>query len=225
MLHAVVANAATGLARAFPASPRVRYTLAPAGPDLQADLSRADVLIVPNGSDHTALLSIDKQVRAFLDEGGMLFCFDGWTTDWIPGHRWVDGDGEKAADVRYSVRTDRYGLLHGVNLNDFQFSHGVGGWWASGYIEAAPEAEVLLEDAQERAIIVLDEATTNGSMFLTANGPLGGFSLAEQNPLEGLFSASPGRRVGQAPQNGPERLYQNLVNYAYRRKYSSARSS
>ena len=99
-------------------------------------------------------------------------CFDGWFMDWVPGNRWVHDNQKATKDIRYFVQQDRYNLFDGVNLDDLQFNHGISGWWACGYIEPAPGANVLLADTWGRPMIVLDESTTKGLMVLTASGPL-----------------------------------------------------
>jgi hypothetical protein len=98
-------------------------------------------------------------------------------------------------DVRYRVRDDRRGLTAGVPLDHLNFSHGMSGWWACGYIEPAPGADVVLEDTWGRPIMVLDEATTAGAMLLTASGPLAGAAWGDEHA--GLLT-----------------LYHNLLDYA-----------
>lgn len=209
LVATVVSNAIHGLERTFVSSAAIDYTFAPVTADFDLDLRDTDVLIVPNGSDHVAMLRVKDQVRAFLGGGGTLFCFDGWFTDWIPGNRWVHDNSKKTIDVRYTVRTDRYGLFDGVDLDDLQFNHGISGWWACGYIEPAPGADVVLEDTWQRPMIVLDEATTAGRMVLTASGPLGDFGQGADE--EGSFT------LGDLPStedtNGLVTLYHNIVRY------------
>jgi hypothetical protein len=79
---------------------------------------------------------------------------------------------KKSIDLRYRLKSDRYGLFENVNLDSFIFSHGISGWWSCGYIDAAAQADVIVEDTWKRPIIVLDEKSTNGLIFLTASGPL-----------------------------------------------------
>ncbi len=92
-------------------------------------------------------------------------------------------------DTRYVVQTDRYDLFDGLNVDDLTFSHGMSGWWACGYINAANDADVVLADTWQRPIIVLDEVSTNGSMLLTASGPLADmtYSGSKTSPLVGLY--------------------------------------
>ncbi len=196
MLQAlVVSNAIVGLEAMFPSSERVRYRFAVTGPDFELDLAGIDLLIVPNGSDHVALYRNRAHVSAFLERGKTLFCFDGWFTGWVPGHRWVHDNGKPTRAVRYSIGTDRHGLFRGVDLDHFQYYHGISGWWACGYIEAAPGAEVLLHDTWGRPVLVLDECTTPGRMCLSASGPLGEVVGHETIP------------------NGLMGFYQNLLAY------------
>jgi hypothetical protein len=173
MLNALlVSNNITGLTDYYVSSDQVTYTLAAVTKDFNPDLTPYDVLVVPNGSDHVAMLKIKDKVRTFLDARKALVCSDGWFTDWIPGNQWFMDNTKRTMDVRYFVKTDRYNLLDGVNIDELTFSHGMSGWWACGYIDQAEGADVLIQDTWQRPIVVLDEVSTNGSIFLTASGPL-----------------------------------------------------
>ena len=198
----VVSNGVEGLDRLFPSDARVHYRTVATAPDFDPDLAGADLVVVPNGSDHVALWRAAGRVRAHLDGGGTLFCFDGWFTPWVPGNRWVMDNGRPTRDVRYRPGTDRHGLLAGVALDDLTFSHGMSGWWACGYVEPAPGADVLLEDTWGRAVVVLDEATTPGAMLLTASGPLAaaGFGPDHAGLLalyDNLLAYAAGRRAAR----------------------------
>jgi hypothetical protein len=117
--------------------------------------------------------------------------------------------------VRYRARRDRRGLLAGVPLDHLNFSHGMSGWWACGFIEPAPGADVVLEDTWGRPVVVLDEATTAGAMLLTASGPLAGVAWGDEHaglltlyrqpaglrrrPEGRPMTDAPGLRVAHAP--------------------------
>ena len=176
MLRAIVISNGIGAADAYQSTGEIHYEVVEVGPGFDPDFTGYDLLLVPNGSDHVAMLRIRAKVRAFLDGGGALFCFCGWFTDWIPGNRWVHDNSHPTRDVRHRLGTDRHGLFAGVNLAKFDHNrHGISGWWACGYIEPAPGADTVLLDTWGRALIVLDEATTPGLILATASGPLGNF--------------------------------------------------
>lgn len=182
MLQALlISNGIVGLDQWFVSGDLVRYTVCHVTRDFAPDLMGYDLLLVPNGSDHVAMLKIKDQVRAFLDAGKALVCADGWFTAWVPGNQWVMDNAHRTQDVRYFVDSDRHGLLHGLALDELNFSHGMSGWWACGYIQAAPGAEVVLHDTWQRPIVVLDETTTRGRMLLTASGPLADVTHAGQS--------------------------------------------
>lgn len=143
------------------------------GPGFKLFIEGYDLIIVPNGSDHVAMHRNAAMVRRHLDRGGALFCFDGWVTPWIPGNAWVMDNSKPSREMRYRTAAPGHPLLEGVDLEALSTYHGVQGWWACGYIDPAPGAEVLLEDSWGRAVLVLDAATTPGTMALTASGPLG----------------------------------------------------
>lgn len=210
MLRAVVvSNAILGLNRMFRDSSLIRYRFVEVTADFRLDLEDADVLIVPNGSDHVAMLKVRDTVSDFLEAGGALLCFDGWFTNWIPGNQWIFSNEKRTRDIRYFVGEDHYGLFAGVAMDDLQFNHGISGWWACGYIQAAPEADVVMHDTWERPMIVLDETSTNGLMVMTASGPL----------------ADAGVDVSEAPDATPDgltTLYRNIINFVHARKNTPA---
>lgn len=179
MLNALlVSNHIAGLTDYYVSNELVTYTVAGITKDFNPDLTSYALLVVPNGSDHVAMLKIRDKVRAFLDRGGALVCADGWFTNWVPGNQWVMDNSKRTMDIRYVLKTDRHNLFDGVNVDELTFSHGMSGWWACGYIEAADGADVLLEDTWQRPMVVLDEVSTNGTMLLTASGPLADVTFA-----------------------------------------------
>ena len=176
MLSALVISNGIGAADAYQSNADIRCDVVEVGTGFRFDATEYDVLLVPNGSDHVALLHARDDVRAFLDGGGALFCFCGWFTNWIPGNRWVHDNTHPTRDVRHRLGTDRHGLFAGVDLAKFDHNrHGISGWWACGYIEPAPGADAVLLDTWGRALVVLDETTTPGLILATASGPLGDF--------------------------------------------------
>ena len=168
----IVDNGIQGLREGFVPDTRLAYHFLPITQPFEPDLSDTDLLIVPNGSDHLAMLKAKLQVQQLLDGGGALFCFDGWFTDWVPGNRWVMDNIRTTQDIRYRVGNDPTGLMRDLDIDEFNFHHGISGWWSCGYIEAAPEAWILLEDTRGRPILVLDRISTAGTIFLSASGPL-----------------------------------------------------
>lgn len=174
----VVDNGIVGLRPCFQSNEKIQYDWALLDGKNQADFSAYDLLIVPNGSDQVALSRMCGAIHTFLEAGKTLFCFDGWFLDWLPGNQWLMDNSKKTIDIRYYIQADPYRFFEGVDLNAFIFSNGISGWWACGYIDAAPGATVILQDTWQRPIMVLDEVTTKGKMFLTASGPLGDSSYA-----------------------------------------------
>lgn len=173
MLNALlISNNIAGLENYYVSNDLVHYTVARITGNFDPDLMPYDLLVVPNGSDHIAMFRIKDKVRAFLDAGRALLCADGWFTDWIPGNQWVMDNSKRTMDTRYAIQTDRHNLFNNLDINDLTFSHGMTGWWACGYIEAASDADVVMADTWNRPMIVLDTVSTNGSMLLTASGPL-----------------------------------------------------
>lgn len=73
----VIDNGIGGL-EAFPADEQTRVHALKTGPYFAPNLRELDLLIVPNGADHVAMLEICEDIRSFLDAGKSLFCFCGW---------------------------------------------------------------------------------------------------------------------------------------------------
>ncbi|TXD83513.1 hypothetical protein ESY86_09140 [Subsaximicrobium wynnwilliamsii] len=170
---AVISNGLQGIHRYFVSNEKVNYSVLEIEEDFNPDLTPYDLLVVPNGCDHIAMAKIKDKVASFLEEGNALFCFDGWFTNWIPGNQWVMSNEKKTIDIRYKVKTDTYNLFEGIDIDKLIYNHNISGWWACGYIDASKNADVIVEDTWQRPIIVLDEKTTNGTIILTASGPLG----------------------------------------------------
>ena len=173
MLRALlISNGIAGLENYYVSNELVEYTICLVTRGFNPDLDSYDLLVVPNGADHVAMLKIKDKVRDFLDQGKALVCADGWFTGWVPGNQWVMDNQLPTREVRYQPGPDRHGLLRGFDLNELIFSHGISGWWACGYLRAAPGAEVLLADTWQRPVLVLDEVSTRGRMLLSASGPM-----------------------------------------------------
>lgn len=197
----VVSNGIEGIENMFRSNSRVSYTLLPIGPHFNPDFTPYDLLIVPNGTDNIAMYNIRNKVAEFLNAGKMMFCFDGWFTDWVPGNTWVMDNAHKTIDIRYRIVQDRYHLFEGIDLNQFIFSNGISGWWACGHIQAAAGADVILEDTWQQPIMVIDEISTNGIMLLTASGPM----------ADMLFGTNDD---GQDSWQEVGRFYQKLITWA-----------
>ncbi len=195
---AVIDNGIVGLRQYFQSNEKAHYDFLEVGETVPNDFSDYDLLVVPNGCDQIAMLRMKEPVQTFLNQGKTLFCFDGWFTDWIPGNQWRMDNSKKTIDIRYAIKDDKYDLFENVKVDSFTFSHGISGWWACGYIEAAPQANVVLEDTWGRAIMVLDEQSTPGKMFLTASGPLGDFTY--------------GTTDDETSMNDLVKFYHNLLN-------------
>ncbi len=174
----VFSNGIEGIEQLYRSDPGVQYDFLTLGPDHPHDFTAYDLLIAPNGTDHVALYQMRREIAEFLEEGKTLFCFDGWFTDWVPGNRWVMDNSQKSKEVRYHIKDDPFELRRHFRIEDLNFSHGISGWWACGYIEPGPGAITVLVDTWKRPLLVIDAQSTNGLMVLTASGPLGNSSYA-----------------------------------------------
>ncbi len=197
---AVISNNIEGIEHMFLSNSKINYTLFEITAHFDPDFTGYDILLVPNGSDNIALYKIREKISQFLAAGKVLFCFDGWFTDWVPGNKWIMDNEHKTIDIRYHIVNDKYKLFEGIDLDKFNFSHNISGWWACGYIEPANADTVLLADTWERAIIVVDEVTTAGTMILTASGPMADL----------LFGTN---SEGQTSWDEIGRFYQKLIDF------------
>jgi len=114
---------------------------------------------------------------------------------------------KKTIDVRIKIRDDRHGMGTHFEVEHLNFSHGIAGWWACGYIEAAEGATVFLEDTWGRPLVVIDEQTTPGLMVLTASGPAADLSYATTDDDKAYQAMTD--------------LYKGFLHLAYARKFSS----
>lgn len=203
---AVVHNGIEGLDGLYPDSVYMQHTWIKVAYPVVTDLQDFDVLIVPNGSDHVFMERMKDKVRTFLDAGGILCCFDGWFTPWVPGNRWIMDNSKRTIDVRYSVASDPYGFTDGVNMEGLNFSNGISGWWACGYIQPAPGAVVVLEDTWQRPLLVVDEHSTAGTMILSASAPLSDTTYATTDD--------------DASMQAVASMYRNIAAFMYNKKYA-----
>ncbi|MFO0820915.1 MAG: hypothetical protein U1A77_23415 [Pirellulales bacterium] len=182
MLKGLVIDNGIGAVDSFPSQPPWRMESVKTGPDFELRRRDCQLLIVPNGCDHVALWRVRHEIRQFLDDGGSLFCFCGWFTAWVPGNRWVHDNTHPTREARHFPRPDPRKLLDQVDLAPLDHnSHGISGWWACGYIETQDMNNALIVDAWGRPLVVADETTTRGFMFLTASGPLGEYTYGEDS--------------------------------------------
>ncbi len=196
----IISNGIEGVGEnMFQYSGKLDCTVANVTENFDVDLEPYDLLIVPNGADHVAMLKIKDKVAEFLDRGKALFCFDGWFTNWIPGNKWVHDNSKKTIDIRYKIKTDRYGLFRGIDVADLNFSHGISGWWAVGYIEPTEGADVVIIDTWERPLLVVDEISSKGLMVLSASAPIADYTYGTTDDMDSAESIA--------------QLYRNCVDH------------
>ncbi|MEO7530059.1 MAG: hypothetical protein ABIS69_01570 [Sediminibacterium sp.] len=194
MIQAMVINTgARGVKHSYLSTPDIEFTHIYIAKDFDVNLDGYDLLFLPNGSDHLALYTIRHRISDFLAKGGMLFNFSGWFMNYIPGSQWVMSTDIKSIDVRYYANTDRYGLLKDVAIDQLIYRNGISGWWACGYIETNPNADIVLKDTLGRGIIILDEHTTNGTIVCVSGGPVtdkkfGDDTGGQMHPVNQLFA-------------------------------------
>jgi len=166
----VVSNGIAGLDAFYVDDDLVRYQFRPTTRDFTLDLRDTDLLIVPNGSDHVAMLKARDQVGEFVRSGGSLMCTDGWFTDWIPGHRWVMENSRPTKEVRYFVQRNDETIVDDEILHALIWHHGISGWWACGYIQSDDPVITMICDTWDRPENkgADDESLSSGAAAVTA---------------------------------------------------------
>lgn len=193
---ALVHSGVAGAENYFKNSAEVRYRIERIVASWSPDFSRDSLVIVPNGANHVALYEARAAIHALLARGGVLACFCGFFTPWIPGNVWRHDNSKPLSAVRYRVQHDALGLFDGVKVDDLTYeSHGISGWWACGRIETSHADSIVLIDNFDRVLMVADRRSTPGLVIATASGPLG-----DPDP--------------DKPADGPRLLYRNMLRAA-----------
>ncbi len=140
----------------------------------QPSFDKDDVVLVPNGANHVALYEQRAQLHDFLARGGVVLCFCGFFTPWLPGNQWRHDIGRDLRQLRYDVVSDEFGLFEGVEAEELcSDTHGIRGGWACGDIQSHYADSVVLMDNFQRRLLIADRRSTAGLIIATASGPLG----------------------------------------------------
>jgi hypothetical protein len=203
MLRAVVVdNGIHGLREHFVNSPAIRYRFERITADWRP-IFEEDVVIVPNGSDHLAMLHARASIEAVLARGAAVLSFCGCYTPWLPGTIWAHDNTRPNIEVRYHVINDPLDLMGGVDPARLSTDdHGISGWWACGALHTARPDSVVLADTWQRPVLIADMGATRGLIIATASGPLG-----ESDP-------------DAADDQGVRRLYRNIIRAVARDRES-----
>lgn len=181
---ALVDNGVFGLDQYYVAAPGVRYRHVRVTARWRPDFGDDDVVLVPNGADHVALFEARHALAGVLARGGVVLCFCGFFTPWLPGNQWRHDIGAPLATLRYELAHDPLGLFDEVAPESLCVdAHGIRGGWACGAIDTAHEASVVLRDNVGRVLMVADRCSTRGLIIATASGPL--WDDAPTLPAEG----------------------------------------
>lgn len=199
---ALIDSGVTGGVSYFGESPRVRYRVERITADWQPTFANDDLLIVPNGANHVALYEARHAIADFLQRGGVLFCFCGYFTPWLPGSVWTHDNRVALRDLEYEIVHDPLGLMRGVSAAALCCNpHGIRGGWACGEILADHADAVVLRDNFGRTLMIADRHSTHGLIVTTASGPLG-----DPDP--------------SAPASATTQLFRNLIDAAHTHRES-----
>lgn len=144
-----------------------------------ADLSKVDVLIIPNFIDQEFLFSQRGKIAGFLAEKKIVVFCGHLFREWLPGcspfmpkyiRNYRDYEVFPAANSL---------IFEGVTTEDMTFNKGVAGFFARGYHHAPAGAEILLTFANGKSVTYIDRTSTYGTILVHAGRDLLGY--AEEN--------------------------------------------
>ena len=150
-------------------------------------------VILPAMIDEVYLHRFKNKIRAYLDNGGVVFSFIQNFTDIIPGNSGYIASKAPIKDrvVSFSDSESSKIIFDGVREYDINYRRGVKGFFNRGYFQPEKNIgeglELLLEDNDGKCVAYIDRATTAGIIVAAAASDLFEF---------GLFDNTTARRMG-----------------------------
>ncbi|WP_420819461.1 phosphate starvation-inducible protein PhoH [Paenibacillus thalictri] len=124
-------------------------------------------LVIDEFIDQELMLEQKDQVRAFLDQGNILFFSGHLFRPWIPGASlFVPKTIRNHHD--YTVTVLDHPIFAGVKSEDITYNKGVAGFFSRGHHPVPEGAEVLLRLAGEEPITYIDRFSTKGTIVVHA---------------------------------------------------------
>ncbi|MEO0385554.1 MAG: hypothetical protein AAF234_18600 [Pseudomonadota bacterium] len=125
-----------------------------------ADLSRSDGLIVPEGLNHTKLELARSQLLTFMSSGGTVFLFGDQPTEWLPGVRWhFDVAGQPEPE---NLLPENAGHIFHRSFEPTDFFH------QHGFFLPPDGAKVLMRKRNGNVVVYEDTVSTGGRLFVTS---------------------------------------------------------
>lgn len=145
------------------------------------DLTRFDGVVVPSVVDQDFLAQESKILAEYLDAGGVVVSFVKIFRDWLAGYRWWSHP-TAARDLELKL-TREHPVFVPVSERDLNLYEGVRGWFTRGYLETPEGAEPLVVDAENRAVVSVDEESTPGTILATAGSDLFHTAFRDHDPF------------------------------------------
>lgn len=150
------------------------------------DLARFDGVVVPSVVDQEFLTQESGILAEYLDAGGVLVSFAKIFRDWLPGYRWRSHP-TPARDLELEFPRE-HPVFAPVSERDLNLHEGVRGWFTRGYLEVPEGTEPLVVDAENRAVVAVDEESTPGTILTTAGADLFHMAFRDHEPFPAVVA-------------------------------------
>lgn len=134
-------------------------------------LEKYSVLIVPCRTPADRMIPHKELLLSYLDKGGTIVTTgESHSELWLPSVKFHEQDTnywwwlEKDGDLGVSVAKPEHSLFKYIDKQALT-------WHLHGWFEVPDGVEVLAVNAEEKPILYIDEATTNGKMVITSLDP------------------------------------------------------
>ncbi len=143
-------------------------------------------VVLPAMIDEVYLYRFKGKIRAYLDNGGVIFSFMQNFTKILPGNAGyiASPTAIKDREVCFTESESSKCIFDGVKEYDVNFRRGVKGFFNRGYFELddfsqEQKPEIILEDNDGKCVAYVDRNSTNGIILATAASDLISFGAYE----------------------------------------------
>lgn len=124
-------------------------------------------LIIDEFIDQELMVEQQARIRAFLDQGNILFFGGHLFRSWIPGaSSFVPKTIHSHHD--YQITVGEHPIFEGVLSEDITYNKGVAGFFSRGHHPVPEGAEILLRLAGEEPITYIDRQSSKGTIIVHA---------------------------------------------------------